>query len=509
MDARNGVLVFDAGQVVRPRTQWVVAFLYALASRSMGAVGQPGGTRSQEQEAGAVSRVLQGFGLEAELSPKQWQRVVDGLERAFDMAGRQREYAQRFALRPRAKTSGPWAWRVLAGDEIQFEPPLNLDSAWGQLTEAVLPTSPAGFAALPRFAQIDHEHSTVALVHDLLRVDELNWKGFRADALMRLREPSAWEAGAPELQALRCLRAARLEAELRNPEAAERWLMQAVALLPDDGDIVPTLRGLIAVAGLRVVYGRDPDAQYGTVARAMREAAARPSSAPAVDLLPLVERWELMAQCEQRWLEEHGVDHADASRHLEALSRTSHAALFVWLLQQHHQRAQQICARLAYGYQTLALQGRQEQGHARLAMLWHGLSFSFHHSFSLADNSPRDFNDLGALWLDSAAAREALEQGFGTLWGGDRPDEMAFYDRACELARLLNDPRHVLAAELNRYRFAQWGGERDDMDRCLQSFCVACLQHPAEAARLRARGNALPLPARLGDSAAMRLSTMP
>lgn len=264
------------------------------------------------------------------------------------------------------------------------------------------------------------------------------------------------------------------------------------------------LRSLEHVSRNRLQYTRSPAVNFQGLLDARHGVydALRPLPGE-VNVSGFSDRWNLLMLCERRWLEANARTAAPEAwaAHVNSMQSLGHGALFMCQAGQLHERAQNVCANLAYAYQRVSalasgrqLDGEQESAkYLDLAMQWHALSLSYRLRFDLPDNSAYEMIFLGELWLSGRRAREAFERNaFKIAWLGHRPDEPSFYQRAWDSAALVNDPRQMAYCALNKLGFAQHVRDVDMRERAMQKLRTVLTAHPELARVLADEGYALP-----------------
>lgn len=475
------------GQAVALSGRWDAAFLHALIAGRCFGPGRAGTAQTLE-------RAMAPFGLRASLTATQWSRIVERVRAALlelDPAG---GWARRLSHPPRGKTTGPWWW-TLGADEA---PPLLLGGdaslpltrlASGSLTPAV-PDS----LALASASALDSE-APARLAAEFKLALEAVWKADPKHALDLLAENARWKGESLALSMLRRLRRVEVLQSVGAYGRAAR-LLDALEAERSDPLLARLFASHIRLARMRVTYAGDPMGSYAALGRELRQAltgrAARATDCG--DGMAWAEKLHLLALCERRTLEydtdvDTGASAAPARLH--PMLRAAHAALLLFLLARCHDRAQHVCANLAYAHQKLA--PRFGEPHWALAVRWHELSFGMHAAFGGAENSAWEYIYLGEFWLDSPEARAACRRpGRGASWDDHTPDDLAFYDRACRIAAQLGDPRQVAYTLLNRYRFALHAGSGKTRDEALRRVRAHLRAHPELVRLMEGEGYVLP-----------------
>lgn len=451
-----------------------LAFLAVLAA---------GGHHSARQAASAprVIAALQALGLPATaLTAKDWHRILTRLDEALSKLGHA-------SLRPavehaaRNKTIGPWWLALPEGLVIELHPQFETDD----------PTSEVGRP--PGLAQGQLEEDAVRLTGALKRATELMWNGLLEDAVTAFCDDGAWLGETAELRALRLLRCADTEITLgRHSAARVRLALAAAAVRERPGEVL--LRPHLHAVLLRCDYAQNPQQNYARVAKALRPLAQAWFLAPAeVDAAALGERLNLLCLSERRAFEAclGGTEANGAEACITRMLAAAHGALFCFLLVQNHDKAQYVCANLAYAHQRIAASGNS--AHWRLAVEWHALSFGFSEGFQQSENSAWEYIFLGELWLASAEARTAFQQAeLRAAWRNQDPSSLHFYAAACVLADGLNDPRQRAYTWLNRVRFAERAGLAAERDLAGVVLAAHLTSYPAVRQLILDEGYPLP-----------------
>ena len=460
IDTNRQQLQLDGQPPLSVRGRFDLPFLAVLAA---------GGHHSARQSAGP-SRViagLQSMGLPAHaLTAKSWHRILDRLHealRALDPSA----HLPAVQHAARSKTTGPW-WLVMP-DGLAVEVHPSLPPA----------NHPAQAGGPPRLAQRLLDHDAVRLTGALKRATEFAWNGLLTDAVTAFSDNAAWLGESAELRSLRLLRCADVEITLgRHLAARHRLALAAAAVHGKAGEEL--MRPHLQAVLLRCDYAQNPQQHYARVAQALRPLAQAWSNAPAeVDAASLGERLNLLCLCERRAAEcgPRGSDDDSTDARMTRLLEAAHGALFCYLLVQNHEKAQYVCANLAYAHQRIAAKGSPVDW--RLAVEWHALSFGFSEGFQQSENSAWEFIYLGELWLASAEARAAFHRAeLRAAWRNYDPSTLDFYVAACALADSLNDPRQQAYAWLNRYRFAKHLRLRVEREAARVVLATHLAQHP-------------------------------
>lgn len=505
IDARNNRAWLD-GAAVQPRQQWLCAFLLLLVQSSE----RP--TRRLIRE--DLELALRRFGRGTEpLHAKQAQRLVDGLQRMFAELGLADAFEARFSCEPACKTTGPWKWTSRPQDVL-----VTREVAAAQADSTAPPVR-----WLPSLTSEQGSSAAINVALQMLQALAHQWDGNTAQALSALAPSPVWDGASSAMLALRQVKRADLLVALRDFAAAEQALEDAANKVGKGGTLADSVvRSLLHVSKARLQYTRSPSINFQDLldGRHGVNDVLKPLHGE-VNLCGFADRWNLLMLCERRWLEANArtADAEPWADHIDALQRLGHAALFMSLAGQLHERAQNICANLAYAYQRLsalaevhrpagepAASGR----YLDLAMQWHSLSLSYRLRFDLPDNSAYEMIFLGELWLSSQRAREAFERNaYNVAWLGLRPDEPSFYLRAWECAELVNDPRQMAYCALNKLGFARHTRDPALQDRALQRLRHVLTTHPDLANVLADEGYAVPRGLAVGHSQGRGLCSQP
>ena len=373
VDAHRQRIEFD-GRAVTTNGRWDAAFLHCLAA---GRHGSPNRAASVD----VVQRALVSFGSRRPLAAAQWGRIIDRLRAALRQLDPTLTLEKRLCHAPRGKTGGPWWWHAgtdLALDCVVVEAPPEDEVGSAHSLAALDP----GIALAQRPGGFD----TLRLASRFKQAMEAWWKALPEHACELLADGPPWAAESDTLRALRQLRLAELHTGLGQFDAAVALLQS----LSDQASPPAVLAPHIAVARWRLAYAQDPLAQHARVGDGLRDAlsAYGQRGSPTLDATAWAEHCHLLALCERRTLEHdlplaQGED--DLSARLEPLLRSAHAALLLFLVVRNYERAQHVCANLAYAHQKLAGWLRGE--HWALAVEWHALSFALQASFGGAESS--------------------------------------------------------------------------------------------------------------------------
>ena len=488
IDTRHSRVRLD-GAAVQPRQPWLCAFLLLLIQSSSRA-----GRRLTRAD---LEQALQRFGRGAEpLHAKQVQRLVDGLRVLFASQGLAEGFDARFVCEPAHKTAGPWGWTPQPGDALVQRGEQELQGA--------APSS-SGVDWLPTLAAPESHHQAVSVAMQMQQALAQQWEGNTALALEALDSPTAWEGGSRQILAFRELKRADLFANLRDFDTAERHLNAALALTSGRNTLADSVVISMAhVSRTRLHSTRSPALHFQEILDAAHGVSTAQMPMPGeANACGFADRWNLLMLCERRWLEAHvGTAHAEAwATHLDAMQRLGHGALFMCLAANLHERAQNVCANLAYAYQRVSALAatrspdgaRESTQHMETAIEWHALSLSYRLRFDLPDNSAYELIFLGELWLSGPKARAAFDRyAFHIAWLGLRPDEAAFYQRAWECAALVNDPRQMAYCALNKLGFARHTRNGTMQALALQDLRGLLRAHPDLAKVLSDEGYAIP-----------------
>lgn len=429
------------GQVQEVRSQWALGFLYTLISHG----------HHDAHTAASASRmqeVLHTYGLTRALRPVEWSRIVHRLSNALNALDPSGTLSSRLQHWPRGKTVGPWWFQVDKGLTVRcVEPRLPLQQSQGAAVVGTLASESLSMAVDPL------GQSALNLTRRFKEAMEAHWKALPSYAAELLDDHAAWTGESDALRALRRLRRAEILHGNGEMASATRVIEQL------DGELTQAdVRALISphldVLRLRMRYSSDPVGQHAQVGRAARQALSPRVLIPGsrLDAAVMAEHFHLLLLCERRWLEQHPIRDA-GDPHRIALLHSAHSALLLYFLARNLERAQHVCANLAYAHQKLA--GQRPDDHVALAIGWHELSFGMHTSFSGAEGSAWEYIYVGELWLDQPEARRIWSNlNHDGIWCDTTPAQVTFYNMACQIADQLNDPRQQAYTRLNRYRYA-------------------------------------------------------
>lgn len=323
------------------------------------------------------------------------------------------------------------------------------------------------------------------------------WSRDVRSALQRLADPALWLGASPALEGLRRMRWAEALTSCGD-HAKARGLISELAYAAS-GDVVE--RVLIAhttVTAQRQRYAEDPVGNYQDVLRSFEYEIALPSSPVwrAPDAAALAERLQLHALCLRRSIEsaEGGgstTTVAGLLRDCTLMQQCFHAAYLLFFIARGYDRAQHVCANLAYAHQQMAqcLGG----DHVVRALEWHRLSFGLHTAFGGGENSAWEYIFLGELWLQSEEARTLLGQDrLRVGWECGIPDERHFYEHVCTVAAQTCDPRQFAYAQQIRYRFALQARDGRWLRQVTGEFASWLNGQPAMRSLMQAEGYELP-----------------
>jgi len=473
------------GRSVALTGRWDVAFLHALVAGGHFGPGRSGSARTLEQG-------MATFGLHSPLTATQWSRIVERVRAALLQLDPGGGLARRLGHPPRGKTTGPWWWVLRDGEAPPVLAGDDLPATTAQAESPGLATATPEALALA--TPIDDE-TPARLANEFKLVLEAMWKADPKYALDLLADASRWKGESAALSKLRRLRRAEVLQSIGAHGRAAR-LLETLAGERSDPLLARLFASHIRLARMRVAYASDPMGHYVGLRRELhRTLAGRPDRAgDCGDAMAWAEKLHLLALCERRVLEqEFGHEAADplGTPQLHAMLRAAHAALLLFLLVRCYDKAQHVCANLAYAHQRLA--PRLGEPHWALAIRWHELSFGMHAAFGGAESSAWEYIYLGEFWLGSPQARAACRRpGRGASWDDHTPDHLAFYDRACRIAAQLGDPRQVAYTLLNRYRFALDAGPGKVRDEALRHLRSHLRAHPELVRLLESEGYVLP-----------------
>ena len=348
---------------------------------------------------------------------------------------------------------------------------------------------------LPGLASEPSSQASSALCRTMLICHGHIWDGEADAALEALAIPDQWPSASAELRALRQLRIAEVLLSQRSFEPATAAADAAQALLCGRDGASAYLNGPLLVLRQRVLYAAAPMDNYRSIAEALAPAITRPPGADflEVDATSRGARLNLLALCERRWLEEHGLDapRSQTALRIERAQRYWFAALFGYLVIGHHEYVQHMCANLAYFYQRMWQLGLGFS--ASEALDWYALARGWHNRFNLAENVVWEYIFLGDYWLYQHSVRTDFEHAVGRMgWEGRRPDELDFYAHAEHRARQIGEPRQMAHTALNLFHFAREKGLLNVLQRARQGLDGVLQAHPDVRRILVAEGYALP-----------------
>lgn len=420
-------LVVDGRVLAAPRSLWALPVLDCQL--------RSGGSPLTRE---ALMQALQPMGLRGQLSARQMVRVWKALEALFTAADQPEALRERLHHLPRALSVGPWQWRLAPDDDIQLE------------SQPSAPLVRPGETAGPGFAASGDCSSALALFVSLQEAMAMTWKGLPEEALALLDETARWQDASPALAALLALRRGELLGRLRRFAPARRALAASRHRLALASPAAGYLLAHVDIAQARLSYGEDPQGCYATLLRQMpaRQALASASG----DAVAMAEMHNLQGLCLRRQLEASVNETPALRRALFARMLDSfQASLFHLIAAQLFERAQNVCANLAYAYQRAAsLIGPDQR---QLALQWYAVSARMSVNFDLAYNSAWDFIFIGELWLETHA-HSPVALPADVHWQGERPDELSFYLTGVREADRTADPRQQAIALLNLHRFA-------------------------------------------------------
>ncbi len=473
------------GRSVPLTGRWDAAFLHALVAGRYFSPRRPG-------TAHALERGMATFGLRSALTATQWSRIVERVRAALLQLDPGGGLARRLGHPPRGKTTGPWWWVLRDGEP----PPVLVGDDLPATTARAEATGPVSATpvSLVLATQIDDETPAHLAAQFKLALEAM-WKADPKHALDLLADASRWKGESTAFSMLRRLRRAEVLQSIGAHGRAAR-VLEAVAGEQSDPLLVRLFGSHIRLARMRVVYASDPVGHYAGLRRELHQTlVGRPDRAgDGGDAMAWAEKLHLLALCERRALEqafgEETCDRFNAAN-LHPMLRAAHAALLLFLLVRCYDKAQHVCANLAYAHQRLA--PHLGEPHWVLAVRWHELSFGMHAAFGGAENSAWEYIYLGEFWLDSPQARAACRRpGRGASWDDHTPEHLAFYDRGCRIAAQLGNPRQIAYTLLNRYRFALHAGPGKTRDEALRRLRAHLRAHPELVRLLEREGYVLP-----------------
>lgn len=379
-----------------------------------------------------LAQVLRPLGLHGDLCARQMLRVWAAVEAMFAEVGASAGLAQRLVHGPRARSSGPWAWAVLAGDELRLDAqqaPCHPSAGWC-------------------FSHRGEADTSLALFAELGQVVSLMWKGLPAEAWRLLDDDSRWEGASAALTALLSLLRGEVLAKQRRFGSAYAALDLAQAQVSAGPPSLAFLLEQIGVQRVRARYAEQPEVVYATL---LPEVRALQRSSRGFDPNALADLLNVEALCLRRRLEAAGhLPLGDRMALLAAMERAALASMFGYMAGRQFERAQCACANLAYACQRVA--GVTDPAWSGRAMRWYAVSTQMHESLDLSWNSAWEYVFIGELWLGSPSAREAA---MAISWQGAHPGELGFYEAGVREADHSADPRQQAHTRLNLYEYAR------------------------------------------------------
>lgn len=476
VDLSTGVI--ELGDVqYRLRGRWDRFFLACLAEDASGF-----GIDAARLQVG-----LSAQGLVRALAPIQLSRLLDRVGDALQFLSA--ELPVRLAIQhpSRSRTRGPW--RIEGG--------LVAIQVLGRQAPVLQPfVSPAEVFSLTEAARNDSE-LPFSLALRMKRAVEAFWNADIDRAIGWLADDASWAGESAALCSLRRLRLAEFLVSRGDYAQAQRILdALADSTLPDL--VRRLLQPHLNIAQLRLRYAADPLANHGRIGARIGRALADPSTAlwQAPDSAALAEHLHLQALCQRRRLEadDRPAHHPSSRAQCQAMLQSFHAAFLLCLVARDHERAQHVCANLAYAHQRLFKRDPAAESDVHRALEWHGLSFALHTCFGGSENSAWEYIFLGELWLESSVARDAVRgDRLRLLWHDRAPDTLAFYEAACEVARQTADPRQIGYTLNNRSRFLQHTRDAAGLRKALPEARRWFEANPAVLQLLQAEGYVVPL----------------
>ena len=466
LDLNRRRLLIDGIAASSTRSKWALPALHLMLSR----VGEQVNRELLESQ-------LRGQGLTGRLDEGQIMRIWRALERMFDSADAAAGFSRRLLRRPGAASVGPWSWQAPLGDRIELSPTQQ-------------PSTGPAFAK-HWFSGSDDALGALPLFLGLQEVMALKWKGLPQDALALLDEPPRWRDAAPALGALLEMLRTQLLVQLRRFDDARAALAAAKGRAAQAPAAQALLNGQLEMVAERLVYTEQPEQAYPGMLK--RLPSLLQSCKVPVDPCIQAEALNLLGLCQRRELEAKGP-HLNASARkslLHTMQTNFFASLYLLMVARQFERAQCVCANIAYAYQQVAPQFASSM--LGQAMQWHAASTRMHTTLDLPFDSAWEYIFIGDLWLGSEAGRAAAQALPPELsWQGHRPDELLFYVESVETAKRTADPRQKAHALLNLYRFAALANRSVVQTRARTELWDLLQQFQDLVALLRAEGYELP-----------------
>jgi len=463
--------------------QWDAAFLASLAPPN-------GQGEAPELDASAMAAALANYGLARAMTPTDWGRILDRLTAKLNSLTAGGPASARILFAPRRKTGGPW--RLVSTVPVRSIRPAAVPPTPPRPSSSDRTVDMPGTPWL-MLSDSDDPYRAVQLADRLKRAVEALWKAMPDEAIALLNDESAWTQESLALGLLRRLRLAEALGSVGRHEEARAVLARDEAQLRQPG-LGAIFQPHASLTGLRLDYGASPVSHYAAVhTRLARDLASYWNSGTSrVDATTWAEHLHLAALCQRRQLEQDADATPDGGRAaVRAMLHSFHAAFLLFMLVRNYERAQHVCANLAYAHHKLALQFGEP--HWTLAVDWHGLSFAMHATFGGAESSAWEYIYIGELWLSSAAAQEAFRSRMLRAgWNDLTPDKARFYEEACRIARQLGDPRQQAYTLLNRYRFQLTVHTPLLRQAALQELLGFLASHPTQHQLLQQEGYPLP-----------------
>ena len=452
-------LVHYGGGSMRLRGARDAAFLHALA--------RGGHTTPQSAiTAAQMAQLLKAAGLRAPKDGTQWARILERVCGALDELDPSLALSAHLRHPVRAKTTGPWWWEpACAGHVAELAPavgagPAMPRTAGSAAARSVVPAS-LGLSVDPL------DTSAPALLQRLKLGLEAHWKADLVYAAEVLADDAGWAGETPALALLRRWRLAEVQMAVGRHADAEATLAQCMRAC-SSAELQQLFVSHLRMSSQRLAYARHPVQVHAALLRRLRAEVDRVAT-PGQDAMLAGERLHLMMLCARRAVEEAAQAGTPPARRLPMLRTlfiAGHAAIVHFLVARNPDRAQHVCANLAYAHQRLSVLGDSSGSggldHTLLALRWHRLSFGLHASFGGAENSAWEYIYLGELWLNSPQARTACRQSWDDgSWNDISPATPAFYAQGCRVARLIGEPRQLAYTLINQARFLKehqsWG----------------------------------------------------
>lgn len=376
------------------------------------------------------------------------RRVVQAVQDALDAVPSLG--AERLQFRSRAKTVGPWSLAMKPAERWHVAP-LPAGAARGvRALTATASADATGTAAEPALASLAasvQPQPTLAVLAMVMVADDLARQAKFALAAQHLVEQAGNAALSAEGLAVLSLRQVRYWRRASLPGKALAALQAADAAARR---APPALRGGLqadcAVQRARLIYDANTVGQVQRLDLARLRRHVQVATSPRLNW-----EWANLQGLVLRARIDKLMPTARPQRApaLRDLALRAYAAALYWLaVAQDPYHTQAVIINYAYLLQRLAVwELAPTLGDAVEA---YRLALTISHRFELLEDSAWDYIMLGKLWLMHPQVRKQVRVN-DLLWpGGRSPSEVAFYERACELAQGSGDVRqHIRALDLH------------------------------------------------------------